>query len=335
MKTKIVFVTVSDENDIYLEQTLLSVLSLRKLNPKAKIYLVIDQGTDITICDKREAILNYIDEKVVVDVPKKYSKVQISRYLKTTLRNYVKGDYLYIDSDTIITDCLDDIDNFVGEIGMVLDYHLPLAKRLIVEPIKRRFEITGVEWDINAQYFNSGVMYVRDSEVSYQFYSIWHEKWKSNVESVGIHLDQPPLEYTVRKMTNVVKELDGIWNCQIMNNGLPFLYNAKIIHYFGSYSSRKSIKPYIFHDKQIFLDIKKNGVISQKIEENIDNAKGAFYSTNEIVVGDEILLLKNNLHQLFYQYPRTYSFLDALSKIICFIYSRFHTACKLIGLGNK
>jgi hypothetical protein len=43
MKTKIVHVVVSDETDIFLEQALLSIFSLRKHNPNSLVELVIDQ----------------------------------------------------------------------------------------------------------------------------------------------------------------------------------------------------------------------------------------------------------------------------------------------------
>ena len=42
MKTKIVYTIVSDENDIFFEQALLSIYSLRKYNPDAFVELVID-----------------------------------------------------------------------------------------------------------------------------------------------------------------------------------------------------------------------------------------------------------------------------------------------------
>lgn len=128
MKTKIVYVVTSDETDVYLEQTLLSVFSLRKHNPNAFVELVVDQDTNATIAGKRGEILKYIDNKVVVNVPKEYNKKEASRYLKTNVREYVSGDYLFIDSDSIITDKLDEIDLFDGDIGAVINNHVPISQ---------------------------------------------------------------------------------------------------------------------------------------------------------------------------------------------------------------
>ena len=69
------------------------------------------------------------DEKAVVNVPEHYNKVQTSRYLKTSLRQTVEGDFLFIDSDTIITDSLADADSLTGNVMMVLDYHVSLQQR--------------------------------------------------------------------------------------------------------------------------------------------------------------------------------------------------------------
>ena len=57
MKTKIVYVVVSDDADFYLEQTLVSVYSARLYNPNAEILLLVDSETNKTILGKREAIL--------------------------------------------------------------------------------------------------------------------------------------------------------------------------------------------------------------------------------------------------------------------------------------
>ena len=109
MKTKIVYVVVSDEHDIYLEQACLSMHSLRLYNPDAMITVVLDKHTNATICGKRSIILDYVSEKIVINPEGKFSKMQLSRFIKTNLRKYVIGDFLFIDSDTIITSSLADM----------------------------------------------------------------------------------------------------------------------------------------------------------------------------------------------------------------------------------
>lgn len=180
MNTKIIYVVSSDETDIYLEQTLLSVFSLRKHNPNAYVELIVDQDTAATITGKREEILKYIDNKVVVNVPKEYNKKETSRFLKTNVREYVDGDYLFVDSDTIITDKLDEIDLFDGDIGAVINNHVPISQysNNYASLIRRIAKQEGWEISDDVQYFNSGVLYVKDTEKARHFCSDWHQKWK-------------------------------------------------------------------------------------------------------------------------------------------------------------
>jgi lipopolysaccharide biosynthesis glycosyltransferase len=125
MQTKIVYIVVSNDSDIYLEQSLLSMYSLRIHNPDTEIILIVDDLTDATIKGQRSNILKYITSKVVVDINEKYNSLQRSRILKTSMRKYVEGSFLYIDNDTIITSSLVEIDNFSYDIGAVKELHLP------------------------------------------------------------------------------------------------------------------------------------------------------------------------------------------------------------------
>lgn len=90
MKTKIIYVLVSNENDCYLEQALVSIYSLRLYNPDANLLLLVDEETSRTLENGiRKLILNYVSKLVIVDVPFHYSKQQKSRYIKTSLRSQV------------------------------------------------------------------------------------------------------------------------------------------------------------------------------------------------------------------------------------------------------
>lgn len=49
MKTKIIYVLVSNENDCYLEQALVSIYSLRLYNPDANLLLLVDEETSLSL----------------------------------------------------------------------------------------------------------------------------------------------------------------------------------------------------------------------------------------------------------------------------------------------
>ena len=323
MNTKIVYAVVSNEKDIYLEQTLVSIYSLRLYNSNVNVALVVDEDTDRTIQGKRAEILKYITNKIVVKTPSQYTKVQRKRYLKTTLRKHVKGDYLFIDSDTIITSSLEDIDTFSEEIGAVLDKHLYIKEHPAKQNIYQWAQQIG--WKIteaSPQYFNSGVFYGKDTPNTHEFYERWNSFWTAGSKN-KVNLDQPSLGKTYSSMP-IIKEIDGIWNCQILENGLKYLYNAKIIHYFSScHNDPLYESPYLFLDKKLFIGIKEEGHISQEIDTMIRNAKSAFSLHYQIFTGKNLQLFSTypyfiirnlyNNNPLFYK--RIDRFLAAIGKI--------------------
>lgn len=305
MNTKIVYVVTSDPKDYYLEQTLLSIFSLRKYNDDVVVELVVDKKTDATFCDKRTAILNYVDKKTVVTVPDKYSKVQTSRYIKTSLRQHVSGDYLFIDSDTIITESLSSIDQYLSDIMAVVNEHVPVSqyfdsygKRVVKYARQEGWMISD-----DIPYYNSGVMYVKDTEISHRFYSDWHTAWKMTIERFGRHFDQPPLALTNEKYGYIIQELPGIWNCQILRFGLPFMNNAKVIHYFAAMYKKEDIV-YAFRNKAIYETIREKGCMTDDISKLIDNAKIAFVNPTRVCSGSELKLLSGEMAIFCVNHPR-------------------------------
>lgn len=233
MKTKIVYIVVSDENDSYLEQALVSVWSAQVKTPDAHVSLIVDQHTNQTLTGRRALILEYISEKIVVDVPEQYSKMQRSRFLKTTLRNHIDGNYLYVDSDTIICQSLSDVDALDMDIGAVLDLHVCLPKSICRKRIIENLSHIGMKRpDIDDRYFNSGVLFVRDTDIAYTLYDEWNRAWKHSI-SVGISTDQSSLAKADHICGNVIQELPGIWNAQITRDGIYALNDAYVFHYFG------------------------------------------------------------------------------------------------------
>lgn len=121
MNTQIVYSIISSKQDYYLEQLIMSVHSLRMYNPAAHVIVVTDNFTAKTLIGWRSYIKGIINHLQVIPVPSQYNPMQRSRFLKTNLRKFVKGDYLFIDTDTIICASLEDIDNIDADIALVAD----------------------------------------------------------------------------------------------------------------------------------------------------------------------------------------------------------------------
>lgn len=296
MITKIVYVVVSNQNDWYYEQAILSMYSAKLYNPDSEIILVIDDKTDIYIKNHPFRIETIVSDMVMISLPSQYNNMQRSRILKTNLRQYIRGDYVFIDTDTIITDKLEAIDNLDCSIAAVIDKHVVLSEHGYKNDIIKYSKKFNWKVDSNFRYFNSGIMYVKDNQISKEFYQKWAENWHKGKELYGIMIDQPSLAKTNEDMGYLIKELSGEWNCQVCENGLKYLYSAKIIHYFASTIGSKStrVDPYILKNNRVYGAIRNQG-ITKEIEESICHAKECFYHKTFLVSGDICDLLQTPL----------------------------------------
>lgn len=304
MKTKIVYCLVSDRTDYYYEQLLISLCSLRKHNLDANVEVICDQDTFSTLTSIRRGIFEHGIHVVPVEVPKNWRKTERSRYLKSNLRRLVRGDYLYIDTDTIICSKLDSIDDIDCDIAAVLDSHLerPLPKfskcRHHTEKWiwgvahKADIDITGL-WQ-----YNGGVLYVKDSPKAYELYKRWAEKY-SEFLKYGIVIDQLSLLLSNHEMGNVISDLDAKFNCMVsFKEGRELVNNAAIIHYFPGQKKNILSSPWILDP------IKETGKINTSIIKVIDNPCAFFKTESRIVIGDEMVLLSTPLVDAYRRSPK-------------------------------
>ena len=272
MTTKIIYVIVSDETDTYLEQALISVYSARQQNQDAHISIVIDDLTAETIINKREEIKKYIDDTIVINIPGEHSKAYRSRFIKTNLRNLVKGDFLFIDTDTIICNPLNDIDDISWDICAVreLNKHNKFSDE---EPwMYQLAQKVGIEKELWGEpYFNSGVMYVKDTESTHNLYDKWHQYWQDYTQK-GLHTDQTPLSMANKIEGHPIHLIDDTWNCQIKYEGINYACSAKIVHYFYGMDENE----FLFSTHSIFNTIKETGYIPSFIKEIAHNPNKAY-----------------------------------------------------------
>ena len=235
MKTKIVYVLVSTDEDYYYEMLLLSLYSLRLYHPKkdAEVVLVMDADTNLRLISMNSPIFADITP-LVKDIPPEFTVIQRSRYLKTQLRQIVGGDFLYLDCDTLVCEPMNEIDSMSAAVGMVSDENdisITADKKELC--MRAGFIVAG-----NNQYYNSGVMYVKDTKAAYELFLKWHECWLQSLQN-GVNQDQPALNYVNESIIySTIDAIEGIWNCQIYSpKGLEFLPTAKIVHYFAHTNS--------------------------------------------------------------------------------------------------
>lgn len=290
---KYVYVLTSSIGDFYYEQFYLSAFSLRLHNPGAFIVVLVDSKTKETLTEKRSNYESIVSETITINAHQELSQKEVSRFIKTSMKTYIKGDFLYIDCDTIICQSLND--NFPPEIkiGAVLDTHVPLSKHhhapnFKIEDTKLGFKSffeTGIR-------YNGGVIFCRDEPEVDEFFSKWHSLWNFTREK-GNSQDMPSFNQANLDMGNIITELNGNWNCQIVFNGLPFLHTAKIIHYIVTVFDFLNC-PFLPASKPVLRSVKETGTISNEIYELLKNPKSAFELKSRIISDKEELDVLNS-----------------------------------------
>lgn len=287
---KFLYILVSNENDIYYEQTLVSVTSLRHHNPNAFISLVVDDRTAENLVGFRSTIKELVQEYKVIPFSKEISNKVRSRLLKTNMRNLVEDDFLYLDGDTVIVEPLPIPFGEECDVGAIADLHARENDRYRTKHklFNKNIRKLNFSLSLNDLYFNSGVMYVKESERAKEFVDKWHQLYLHGVER-GVYTDQVSFNEANHSLGFPIKELSGEWNCQVREayNHLyrvktiyPLLCRAKIIHFFGSgIDGRKEPHPLM---KNVFFEkIKKEQKISEESLQVIYNAKTGFYGAPE------------------------------------------------------
>lgn len=311
MKTKIVYTLVSCPQDNYYEQALLSLYSLRQKNPTARIELIVDQETYQTFQGSRSTIHNYVDSVLPVVTPNDFDNMKKSRFLKTHVRQLVKGDILFIDCDTIICAPLDNIDNTLAEIAMVADLNgeLPLSDPIVIQ----RCKDAGLGDMTNRPYFNSGVIYAKDTPFVHSFYEAWYNNWLTSVAN-GVKFDQPALCATNVSFDLPIKELSGIWNCQYKMFGQQYLKQAKIMHYYSNNGNKEHF--FSLPMDVMFDEIKRNADILEHVKMLCRNPQKDFFALSTVTREQYLTFNHSHFLYIFTNRPFLYHAIEKICRII-------------------
>ena len=279
---KYVYVLTSSENDIYYEQFFLSAASMRLYNPGAEVIALIDEKTKRGLTGKRAGYEKLVLEIKVITPPNDLSQKEASRWLKTSIHHHVTGEFLFIDCDTIISDKLDYEFPFQIKIGAVLDTHVTLEKHHLQKHFQKEDASAGFSSSLKTnRRYNGGLILCGDDSQALGLFEKWHSLWIESRKR-GCSQDMPSLNQAIFEMQNVITELGGEWNCQISHNGLPFLHNAKIIHYYAT--SLNSADPaFKLSSPPVFASIKETGELSPEIMKLLENPRSAFEPLTRII----------------------------------------------------
>jgi hypothetical protein len=285
---KYIYVLTSSDTDYYYEQFFLSITSIRIYNPNAEVIVLTDEKTKQGLTEKRSSYERLTSEIKVINVPDEYSQKEASRWIKTSIHHYISGEFMFIDCDTIITKNLayDFPENIA--VGAILDCHVTLDAHHLKDSFQEEDAKAGFSSSLKTNIrYNGGLILCRDNSGALDFFEKWHSLWIEGRKR-GCTQDMPSLNQANYEKENIITELKGEWNCQISHNGLNFLHNAKMIHYFAT-SLLNLAHPYKLASAEVLSSIKKTGEISPEISELLHNPLSAFEKNTRIVSGKYIL----------------------------------------------
>jgi len=319
------YVLTSTPHDFYYEQFFLSATSLKRKMPNADITLLCDSNTKKNLADSRSGYEKLVSNVITVQAPLAMPQVEVSRWLKTSMRRFVRGDFLFIDCDTIITEDLSSIANTDANtepkitFGACLDKHSLIDshnnKNFIIENDKR----LGFSSYISNRHYNSGVIYCADTPENHKIFDRWHELWLFSKER-NITRDQPAFNNAIYENQSYFTELYGTWNCQLAYNGLPYLSESKIIHYFATDHIFVE-SPFLFARKDILKQIKETGSISPEVFKLLENPRSAFNASSQVIAGDDMLYVVNS---------SLFQFIFLLKKKCPPLFNLFNAICSIV-----
>ena len=138
--------------------------------------------------------------------------------------------------------------------------------------------------------------------------------WISSVFSrkVSTGIDQPSLALANMQCGYPIDELDGIWNCQLSDNFINYLHEAKILHYFASVNR----SPYKLYNDAVFDDIWTNGVVPSYLIKELETPKSFFVEKHILAYGIDTKFLRSNVHSIYVYHKWLFKIIEYLCKII-------------------
>lgn len=299
MKTQIVYVLVSSEKDVFLEELWVSVYSLRQYHPEATVNVVADSSTAERI-ERNHELRSLISNVIIGSTPEHYSPKERSRELKTSIRELVKGDFLYIDTDTVICAPLDEIDQCEHDVAGVPDSNALLKDHAFqASMVGSVSAIFGTDVSNHDYLINGGVIYAKDNAVAHELFQRWNKNWRYSCFEKGNSQDQPALWQSDHEMGTVIKCIPDIYNSQVAMS-LQYFADAAIVHFLHmNFIPDQNYSPYL--SLKIYRDLKEAGSITKEIQEQITHCKASFTPMTMPVGRDQLLFLFNPTGKIMVQ----------------------------------
>lgn len=226
----ICYVLTSSGDDIYAAMASISATAVRRLYPGAHIVLLCDEVTEPRLTQKNAAILSLTDRVVRVETGIDKPGLR-SRFVKTSMRQIIDGDFVFLDADVVPVRGFDAIASGRADVAAARDtFHVGQNEwyswRLLLRHCRshpgpaKSDGIRGVYremgWAFPTRlYLNTGVIFFRDTPAARRLGQRWHERW-CQASAAGHHMDQFAFNSSLDSLPDVKPRV------------LPYRYNAMV-----------------------------------------------------------------------------------------------------------
>jgi hypothetical protein len=219
------YVLVAQGWDRHAQMMWLSAQSLRLHEPDVRITLITDPESRPQLAKQ---LLGSVDQVVTIDTPIEDRRLR-AFHIKTLMRRYVDGDFLYLDGDTLVVNRVADVLDVDADVAAAVDFNFDhkFFPRQLREPYMR------LGWPYPLPYyFNSGVVLMRDTAATREFSQEWTRRWFLLVGE-GMPGDQEAFVTALFAMPIKWALLPKGFNAITVKLNYRFR-EAKVLHFFGS-----------------------------------------------------------------------------------------------------
>lgn len=227
---QVCYVVISTGWDRHSQMAWVSAHSVRRQEPNARIVIVVE-GTTPGANEEMTARFASIADSIIAKRASVSAPVAKSRFHKIALRDYVDGDFIYLDSDTLAVAPFADVLESAGEVGAVADFNFDISHGWFPAVAEQPFRQLGWQYPLPYQ-LNAGVIFLRDTPAVHAFSKEWLARFQASTALPHVW-DQVTFNSALFA-TNVPHEvLPHGYNAMVVKRNYRFK-SARILHFFGS-----------------------------------------------------------------------------------------------------
>ncbi len=228
---KVAYVVTSKGNDSISTMARISIASVRISNPGAAIILIVDKDTIECLKNKYDPIIDEADNIIVCDTPKG-NNIFKSRYIRTSITDYLSDAFLQLDADTFVRGSLGFIFLMDSDIACAVNHSKDNYKDQLWHVNDNI--INEMSWKISDSFYvNSGVIYFNATERARVLCKTWHRKWLDQYITTGMYYDQPAFNASIQETNPKLSILPHKYNAQFRAD-LSVATDGVILHYYAS-----------------------------------------------------------------------------------------------------